>query len=1445
MRLRLLFLFLFVYSFMWAQPPHTYTTIGNGFFKVPAGVTSLNVECWGAGGAGGGTNNILYGGGGGGGGAYSRAAAFTVTPATTLSYKVGAGGIGINAADGPIGENTNFSTVIANGGTGGKNANSANGPGGAGGTSSGVGSFAGGNGLAGATVGIVPVLASGGGGSSAGPGPSNTGVNGNNASPTLTVIAGGAAVTGGGKGGDGLTLALGSMVKSGDSPGGGGGGALALSNSYIGGNGGNGQIKINYSCPTYSFTSITAPDVCITSGTSLVKLTGTGLPVGDYVVSYNTNNPSAVLTANATVSVTDTLEFTATGLNSPGQCIITVTRLTSESCFNNFSINNAVTINVTPLPTITTGGIANTICYNASAQTATLPYTATTNTPINYSITWNGAANAAGLVNQGVTAFAFSSGGGNLNSIVIPAGVAANTYSGTMTIFNANCSTTQPIQVVINALSVGGTVSGGTTICTGNTSGVLTLSGHTGTVVKWQYAVAPFSSWTDISATSTTYTSIVLTQTTQFRAVVKNGVCDEENSAFTTVTVNPINTIVLSSAVGTDVQSICSNTAITNITYNTTGATGASFSGLPSGVSGGWAGNVVTISGISVATGTFNYEITLTGGCGTVTKTGIITVWPRPVPTFITPAKAQTCAETHITYATQTGQSNYNWTVSGILNVDYNLIARGTSTDFDIVIEWLTAGGKTITVNYNNSEGCNGTTPATFSTEVLVIDKGQVHGGKHICKEDAFPTLTLTSITGSNIPYPDPSLVLKWQYSDDNNNATWHDIAGTSGQVSYTPTSIPVSFRTYRVLLENVLACTKESVETRINIDAFEVPAFGAITYPVCNVSTGSVVINNLPEGNWALYQNGNFVTNGTGVTYTLSGLVGGIYTFTVTEGICTSSTSVPLDINQPANIWDGTKWSKTGDTSLPASDDKIVFNDNYIISTDMTGCSCTVNSGNIVVNSDKTLTITNEVAVNSGTLIFENNASLVQDNAAAVNSGNIIYKRTSTPMKNFDFTYWSSPVAGQTLYSLSPNTRWDKYLSYTGTRWNEELYGSSVMAEGIGYLIRTPAEGTWTNGEHVVFPHSQEVEFIGTPNNGNISGQSVIAGNFYLIGNPYPSAISADAFLFANPNNSTILGGTIYFWTHNTPVQIVGNQLTYSSSDYATYNGVGGTSTSAAPSGGAEPSGNIAAGQSFFALASANGTIMFNNGMRIQGDNNQFFKPVKIAKPSLLEKHRLWLNMANKFGAFKQLLIGYVEGATNEYDGDFDGISFDGNAYIDFYSSNQGSNLAIQGRALPFNNSDTAPLGYRTIIAGEFTISINKADGILSNQPVYLEDKVTHTINDLSQNDYIFTTGKGIFNNRFVLRYTNTTLAVDEFEEDKNVVAWIENKSLRLNSHGENIGKVFIHDISGKLVYSHSEIPSSEVVIKNLKFKNEVLLLKIVLADNHTIHKKIITTSE
>jgi hypothetical protein len=79
-----------------------------------------------------------------------------------------------------------------------------------------------------------------------------------------------------------------------------------------------------------------------------------------------------------------------------------------------------------------------------------------------------------------------------------------------------------------------------------------------------------------------------------------------------TITVTPNNTVTLTSAAATTSQTVCINTAITNITYSTTGATGATVTGLPAGVSGLYAAGVVTISGSPTTALASPYTYTVT-----------------------------------------------------------------------------------------------------------------------------------------------------------------------------------------------------------------------------------------------------------------------------------------------------------------------------------------------------------------------------------------------------------------------------------------------------------------------------------------------------------------------------------------------------------------------------------------------------------------------------------------------------------------------------------------------------------------------------------------------------------------------------------------------------------------------------------------------------------------
>jgi hypothetical protein len=91
----------------------------------------------------------------------------------------------------------------------------------------------------------------------------------------------------------------------------------------------------------------------------------------------------------------------------------------------------------------------------------------------------------------------------------------------------------------VSSAALGGSVSGGSTIYYGSSTGNLTLSGHLGSVLKWQKQYNG-EGYTDIPSTAglTVYSETPsYTGTWDYRAVVQNSPCAAVNSGSTTVTV--------------------------------------------------------------------------------------------------------------------------------------------------------------------------------------------------------------------------------------------------------------------------------------------------------------------------------------------------------------------------------------------------------------------------------------------------------------------------------------------------------------------------------------------------------------------------------------------------------------------------------------------------------------------------------------------------------------------------------------------------------------------------------------------------------------------------------------------------------------------------------------------------------------------------------------------
>ena len=537
--------------------------------------------------------------------------------------------------------------------------------------------------------------------------------------------------------------------------------------------------------------------------------------------------------------------------------------------------------------------------------------------------------------------------------------------------------------------------------------------------------------------------------------------------------------------------------------------------------------------------------------------------------------------------------------------------------------------------------------------------------------------------------------------------------------------------------------------------------------------------------------------------------------------------------------VWNGNSWS----AGLPNACKKAIINGNYNTSVNgsITACNLQINSGSTVtIAPENYIYVYNEI-INNGTFIVQNNGSLVQQYSVKANSGGTRVYRTTQPMYRYDFTYWASPVAGVTLHDLSPDTLFDKFFWWNANTqgWIQNTNGTEVMVAGKGYIIRAPQH--YSTSPAVKSPFNGL--FLGPPHNGTItypiSGDASLQ-KFNLLGNPYPSAINAQAFLAANSAN---IGGTLYFWTHSTaPIDNGSGIYSYLTSDYATYNFSGGTAAGSGPA----PGNKIGSGQSFFVAGRTNGTVTFTNSMRLINDNSQFFRPIKSpvdeqAGPD--EKHRLWLNFSSAGRVFNQILIGYIENATDNLDWGYDGETLSNNQ-VSFYSLLDTKKLTIQAKALPFKDTDLVPIGYKTTIAGNFNIALDHFDGLFEgDQEVYLKDNLLNVVHDLKEGNYAFQSAVGTFENRFEIAYSSQALETESPVINPYTISIFKDKNttIVINAGSLLIDQIKIYDLAGRLLHQQNNVNNAMGYVQNFPEQQQLLIVEVLTKDNRKTTKKII----
>lgn len=472
--------------------------------------------------------------------------------------------------------------------------------------------------------------------------------------------------------------------------------------------------------------------------------------------------------------------------------------------------------------------------------------------------------------------------------------------------------------------------------------------------------------------------------------------------------------------------------------------------------------------------------------------------------------------------------------------------------------------------------------------------------------------------------------------------------------------------------------------------------------------------------------------------------------------------------------------------------------------------------SSEITIQNGGTLNVYYDAA-NSGTITVENNGSFIlQDNEGVTGTGSFTIERDSPDNPADYYSVWSTPVseADSQLNTIFTNqiVAFEFDASQDPSRY-VQINGTTDLEVGKGYFVRSD------NDSGVITR-----TFSGSVNNGCIDETiyyNSATDNFNLIGNPYSSALDWETF---QSDNSDVLNGTMYYWSQT---QTGPNN---SVSDYISYNSTGSSTPGT--------TGEIATGLGIFVKSKQAGTVTFKNTHRVAGNNDQFFRTSENT-----DDGKSWFRLSGSMG-YSPILVGFVPGATNDYENTHDAYFVNEGATIEFYSfidETLGSKFDIQGRAiLEPEQFIQVPLGFEVLTAGNYTIS-RVLDFIDPAFEIMLEDTQEGIMTDLRTSDYTFNIPNPIEDNsRFILHYNyNETLGSDDFEIDTIKINSIFKDEILYSISDNNITPktIQIFDMSGREIMNTGY--HEALTTRNLS--TGIYIVKYSLSDSSVITNKVI----
>jgi gliding motility-associated-like protein len=604
-----------------------------------------------------------------------------------------------------------------------------------------------------------------------------------------------------------------------------------------------------------TYTVLSLPQVSVSPAVKSITL-GSGTTLTANGANTYAWSPATNLSATNTAAV----------VASPTTDIIyTVTGTDGNNC------TNTATATITVNPALSAGSIGSdqTICKN----TAPAPLTSTT----------------AASGGSGTISYQWQSSTNNISFVDIP-GVTGATYTpGTLTqttYFRRGANTTSDAytytgSVAITVLeSVGGTLSGGATVCAGTNNVPLTLTGITGTITKWQTSTtADFSAnVVDVPNVSTSLSASNLTTTTYYRAVVQSGTCPVAYSSVATVTVNPLPVITVTpTAAEITYGKQVTLTASGANSYTWTPATGLS------------ATNTVSVTATPYSTSTYTVTGTDNNNC-TGTATVVVTVNPLLTAGVIAADQIICTGATPNPFTSTengaggTGTRTYQWQSSSD-NINFTNIPSTNSTTY--------APGALTQTTYYRRGVSTATDDIVYTGSVVVTVNasvgGTISGTTAVCADNNSTILNLNGKTGS---------VVKWQSSPVANFGSGVvDIANTS--TSYTASNLSATTY-YRAVVQNGSCPAENSATATVTVN----PKPVLTVSPDVSINAGDNTVLTASGANTYTWTPATGLSATNTISVTASPAATTTYTVIGASAAgCTSTASVTVTVVQQNNV--------------------------------------------------------------------------------------------------------------------------------------------------------------------------------------------------------------------------------------------------------------------------------------------------------------------------------------------------------------------------------------------------------------------------------------------------------------------------------------------------------------------------------------------------------------